>query len=154
MRINGGILVILLAGIIVLSGTGSVYGGSVSARMRVTAVVPPMVSAEVIRQADTVRVTPSDIRRGYVVVRAGTVLRVETNTSYIIYFERSYTGPFSGIEVTSGGSTVRVDTGGTLYEPYSGKPRYTKVIDYTLFLSADARPGLYPWPLVMGTMGE
>ncbi len=129
---------------------GYVFAGS-GARVEVYARVMPMVSAQIISQPSVLSITSQDVERGYVEISGATVLRVRTNTPYIIYFD-TQGRLFEEIEVSTGTVTASiVSSQGIVYEPYPGSVHtYTKVISYRFHLKDGVEPGVYPWPVQVG----
>jgi hypothetical protein len=126
------------------------YAGS--AEIRVTATVKRVLHVTMDQQASTVRITPADVERGYVDVPAGTVYRVKTNDprGYLLHFQYAG-GPFGAISVSDGERRVELaGMSGLVQETYSGGPAgERRELGYRLFLSPEARPGTYPWPLLL-----
>jgi hypothetical protein len=126
------------------------YAGS--AEVRVTATVKRVLHVTTEYQAGTVRVDRKDVERGYVDVPAGTVYRVRTNDprGYLLYIQH-LGGPFGAISILDGTRQVELaGMSGMVPEPYSGGPAgERRELSYRLFLSPDARPGTYPWPLLL-----
>ncbi len=154
-RLLKDIIIVMVLGFMAIYG-GIAHAGSGSAEVRVYARVLPVLSAQVVDQTGAIEVTRADVERGYVEIHSGTVLRVKTNSSYVIYFERAVDAPFSEIQVDSGTTVVSiVSSGGAVYEPYPGVTGYmTKVINYRFYLADNATPGLYPWPVMVGVMAN
>jgi hypothetical protein len=130
--------------------TISSYAGS--AEVRVTATVKRVLQVTTEYQAGTVQVSQKDMQRGYVDVPAGTVYRVRTNDprGYLLHFHHMG-GPFSAVSISDGARQVELAGMSALVpETSAGGPGgERKEISYRLFLSSEARPGSYPWPLLL-----
>ncbi len=127
------------------------HAGSISASLSVTVVVPARAVLSVESQPPSLQITEADIARGYVETPGASLLRVRTNSpaGWLLEFQ-PLQGPYRALEVTGLGSTAQVSAaGGWLAQPYAGKTLVTASLGYRFFLSADARPGLYPWPVAL-----
>ena len=121
------------------------------ATIMVSATVKAGISKTFIHQARTLTITNDDVNRGYVDVKAATVLQVRTNSrqGYFMIFE-GIDGPFSEVWVVDGTrSTVLSKMGGLVHQPYPGPMGETKELGYRFILSAQVIPGSYPWPMTV-----
>ena len=156
-RRQEGRILSLLAGILVLltaSGSGTVLAGSTSATLSVSVTVLARTVLSVESQPSSLIVTEADVARGYVEAPGASVVQVRTNSpaGWLLEFQ-PLQGPYRALEVTGLGSTAQVSAaGGWLAQPYAGKTLVTASLGYRFFLSGDARPGLYPWPVSLSAM--
>jgi hypothetical protein len=131
------------------------FAGTKTQTMMVSAKVLPFLSKTMVHQQGDLTITREDIKRGYVEVKAGTVLEVRTNSrgGYILSFVIA-SGPYREIWVIDGKrTTVLLSMGGFIYQPHTGgKIVETKELSYRFLLSADATPGSYTWPLSVDTI--
>ena len=128
-----------------------IHAGSISASLSVSVVVPARAVLTVESQPAGLEITEADVARGYVEAPEASLLRVRTNApaGWLLEFQ-PLQGPYRSLEVTGLGSTAQVSAaGGWLAQPYPGKTMATASLGYRFFLSTDARPGLYPWPVAL-----
>jgi hypothetical protein len=128
-----------------------VHAGSVSASLTVSVVVPARAVLSVESQPAELEITEADVARGWVEAPEASLVRVRTNSpaGWLLEFQ-PLQGPYRTLEVTGLGSTAQVSAaGGWLAQPYAGKTLVTASLGYRFFLSGDARPGLYPWPVAL-----
>lgn len=126
-----------------------VHAGSVSASLSISVVVPARAVLSVESEPTGLQITEADVARGYVEAPGASLVRVRTNSpaGWLLEFQ-PLEGPYRALEVTGLGSTAQVGaTGGWLAQPYAGRMLVTASLGYRFFLSSDARPGLYPWPV-------
>ncbi|MBI3304114.1 MAG: hypothetical protein HYZ72_18785 [Deltaproteobacteria bacterium] len=94
--------------------------------------------------------TEADVRRGYVDLPAASRISVRTNspTGYLLAFE-IVGGPIEEVRVFGLGAEINIGgAGGWIARPYTGAVTSAE-ISYRLVLSKDARPGEYPWPVLL-----
>ena len=127
------------------------YSGNGRTNVNVSARVIPYVTTDILYQTGVIKVTEQDIRKGYVEVRSATVIRVRTNAAGGYLFSFGYRGgPFSEVWVIEGRRvTVLADMGGLIFRPGKGFRVETRKLSYRFRLSDNARPGTYPWPLMI-----
>ena len=128
-----------------------VHAGSVSASLSVSVVVPARALLSVESQPAGLEITDADVARGYVEAPGASLVHVRTNSpaGWLLEFQ-PLQGPYRALEVTGLGSTAQVSAaGGWLAQPYAGKTLVTASLGYRFFLSGDAQPGLYPWPVAL-----
>lgn len=128
-----------------------VHAGTVSASLTVSVVVPARAVLSVESQPAELEITEADVARGWVEAPEASLVRVRTNSpaGWLLEFQ-PLQGPYRTLEVTGLGSTAQVSAaGGWLAQPYAGKTLVTASLGYRFFLSGDARPGLYPWPVAL-----
>ncbi len=148
---SGKILVLALALAAFLAPSFSLEAGGVSASLSVSVVVPARAVLSVESQPAGLQITEEDVARGYVEAPGTSLVQVRTNSpaGWLLEFQ-PLQGPYRSVEVTGLGSTAQVSaSGGWLAQPYAGKTLVTASLGYRFFLSADARPGHYPWPVAL-----
>ncbi len=145
------VLVLLVSGVPALPARA----GSVSASLAVSVVVPPRALLTVESEPPSLRITGEDVERGYVEVPRATRLTVRTNTPGGWLAElQILPGPWRTLDVTGLGAPTQVSgSGGWIAQPYPGTSRPVSLeVSYRLLLSADARPGVYPWPVALAAI--
>jgi hypothetical protein len=128
-----------------------VHAGSVSASLSVSAVVRARAVLSVESQPASLQITEADVARGYVEAPGASLVQVRTNSpaGWLLEFQ-PLQGPYRALEVTGLGSTAQVSAaGGWLVQPFAGKMLVTASLGYRFFLTGDAKPGLYPWPVAL-----
>ena len=124
-----------------------------SAQIRVTATVPSRATLRVLRQERTLVVTPEDVARGYVDAPAASRIEVRNNSrgGCLLVFER-IAGPdasFGKVSVRGFERDVEIGpAGGFVPHSYAPAP-VTEELSYRFSLDRGARPGTYPWPLLV-----
>jgi hypothetical protein len=144
-----GVLLFSLAAFI--APTFPVQAGSISASLSVSVVVPARAVLTVESQPTGLEITEADVARGWLEVPGASLVRVRTNSpaGWLLEFQ-PLEGPYRALEVTGLGATAQVGaSGGWLAQPYAGRMLVTASLGYRFFLSGDARPGLYPWPVAL-----
>ena len=148
-----GLLALALA--VALVPALSARAGSVSASLAVTVVVPPRAVLSVESEPSSLRITEEDVAQGYVDVSNASRIQIRTNTpgGWLVEFQFAQ-GPYRSIEVTGLSAPSQVNaSGGWVAQPYPGTTRPVSLdLGYRFFLSADARPGVYPWPVALAAM--
>ena len=132
----------------------SVHAGNVAASLSVSVVVPARAVLSVDSQPTGLQITEADVARGFVEAPGASLVRVRSNSSagWLLEFQ-PLQGPYRALEVTGLGATALVNsTGGWVAQPYAGRTFVTASLGYRFFLSGDARPGLYPWPVALGAI--
>ncbi len=131
-----------------------VQAGSVSASLVVSVIVPARAVLSIESQPAGLQITEADVARGYVEAPEASLVQVRTNSpaGWLLEFQ-PLQGPYRALEVTGLGSTAQVSAaGGWLAQPYAGKTLVTASLGYRFFLSGDARPGFYPWPVALSAL--
>jgi hypothetical protein len=134
-----------------LASALDVHAGSVSASLSVSVIVPARAVLSIESQPAGLQITEADVARGYVEAPGASLVRVRTNSpgGWLLEFQ-PLEGPYRALEVSGLGSTAQVSaSGGWLAQPYAGKTLVTASLGYRFFLSGDAQPGLYPWPVAL-----
>jgi hypothetical protein len=131
-----------------VSEAGSSGSGSASAKVLVSASVMPNTSLRIIRQPHELVVTNVDISRGYVEVKASSLIEVKSNSAngYIISF-KGISEPFKEVFVQGLGREFQISSGsGWVPRPYT-KGAVATELSYRFTLSENTKPGTYAWPL-------
>ncbi len=148
MKIDRYLVLLFVAGIYFFSADILTQSGA--AVVGVSARVKPSVSKKVVSQAWTLTITPEDIERSYVDVRHGTVLKIRCNNrgGYFLAFENRG-GPFREVWIIVDGKEVVLSGNtGLVHQPHPGVPAdEIKEVSYRFYLSPDAKPGSYEWPV-------
>jgi hypothetical protein len=129
--------------------------GSVSASLSVSVVVPPRAILSVDSEPASLEISDEDVARGFVEVPRATRVQVRTNTPNGWLAELQVAqGPYRTIEVTGLGAPTQVTaSGGWIPQPYPGTTRPVSLeVGYRFLLSADVRPGVYPWPVTLAAV--
>jgi len=125
--------------------------GPGTARIQVTATVPPRASITVLHQEKFLNVTPEDVSRGYVIAPAVSRIEVRENSprGYLLVFEESGVpeSPVERVLVRGLGAEIEVGPGGGFVPRPHARGPVSAELSYRFSLSRDARPGTYPWPL-------
>ena len=126
-------------------------GTSATARIQVTATVPARATLTVLHQETVLNVTPEDVSRGYVDVPAASRVEVRENSprGYLLVFEGSGVpeSPVERVSVRGLGGEIEIGPGGGFVPRPHARGPVTAELNYRFSLSANARPGIYPWPL-------
>jgi hypothetical protein len=127
-----------------------------AAKVTVTATVRERTSMQLLKQAQELVVTNTDIMRGYVEVPVAARINVKSNNpaGYLLAFE--VTGgpvPFlNSLHVLVGGREVQLSPGGGwIPQPYV-RGGATTDVSCRFDLSKDAQPGTYSWPLMISVL--
>ena len=123
--------------------------------LKVNVMVSNQARVEFQSQPATLVITAEDIARGYVEVVSATVLKIKSNVrdGYLLHFVIAG-GPFTGIRVIDGARIIELDrSSGFVHMPNEGMKQQeeTKYFGYRFFLSPDAKPGEYRWPIQLNT---
>lgn len=124
------------------------YADPASGKVHVSARVVAHSKIRILHQVSRVRVTPADIKRGYVDIGSASRFEVHSNNpqGYVLAFHGVAT-PFKAVHAKGNGTDVYLDGGhGFVQRPYV---RGSEVIEfsYRLVLSEDVQPGTYAWPI-------
>jgi hypothetical protein len=136
---------IVIAGFTVVSTASA---GSVSATMRVSAVVKARALVDVVSEPRQVVITDDDVKRGFVDIANAMQLHVRTNArgGYNLQFA-SFDGPFAGAEVSGLGSVAELAaSGGWIHQSFAAFDS-TAALSFRLRLSSGATAGTYAWPV-------
>jgi hypothetical protein len=122
-----------------------------TARILVTATVPPRASLRALHQERTVVVTPEDVARGYVDAPAASRIEIRNNNpaGCLLVFEvqAGHDLPFGRVTVRGLGREVEIGEGGGFVPHPHARAPVTAELSYRFSLGRDARPGTYAWPL-------
>jgi hypothetical protein len=136
-------IVFFIAGFFLLVVIVEVYGSSVTDKLHIQTTVPPELEYEVQHEPSTIKITPSDLRKGYNDLNLGTVLSVTTNdpNGYIISISSQGGEFFSSIVVTidDGDSYELLPDGSVdIHVPYVGPKPERKKLSYRFYLLTTA----------------
>ncbi len=119
-----------------------------AAPLRVSVSVLRRQNLEILFQVSTVTVDDKDLNRGYVDMISATRLSIYNNDKNGCLLHFSGLGPpFEKALVSGLGSEVQVGAADAFVHQEYKKGTLTRTLNYKLYLSDDARPGTYPWPL-------
>ncbi|GAB4227457.1 MAG: hypothetical protein OHK0028_00140 [Deltaproteobacteria bacterium] len=126
-------------------------GEAGTARVLVTARVPPRATLRVLHQEPSLVVTTEDIARGY--VEAARASRIELRDNIpggcLLVFEGTAgpDSPFRRVRIRGLEREVEIGaSGGFVPRPHAPVPVEAE-LSYRFSLGEDAQPGAYPWPL-------
>lgn len=122
-----------------------------TARIQVTATVPPRATLRVLHQEQTLVVTPEDVALGYVDAPAASRIEVRNNNrgGCLLVFEgvAGPDGPFGRVSIRGLGGDVEIGPGGGFVPHLYAPAPVPMELSYRFSLDRDARPGTYAWPL-------
>jgi len=127
---------------------GLSFAGNGRATIVVSATVMARISQSIIHQEPLINVTKGDLKKGFVEIPSGTILRIKTNArnGYALFFEGS-NELFKEVMVMDKGRTVTLSPhGGFVHQPFSGSNIELKDLSYRLQLKENIQPGSYPFP--------
>ena len=125
--------------------------GQASAQLTVSVTVLPHVKLDVQNQAMELKISQSDIKRGYIDVPAGSRFSVHTNSreGFILDFH-VLADLFQSVQIHGLDSDVNFGVdGGAVTQRLSGQKTQQVELGYRFNLASDMQPGLYPWPLMV-----
>jgi hypothetical protein len=102
-------------------------------------------------QVTQIKVTESDVSRGYVDIQDASRFSVSTNSrvGYLLEFH-PVSHLFESVEVSGLGSPVQLGAdGGAIVQRGPASPSLKHVLGFRFFLSHDTVAGNYPWPLLL-----
>jgi hypothetical protein len=127
------------------------HAATLRSQFTVTAFVPAQAVAQVVDQQPEITITAADIARGYVDIPAASQLRVTSNNpaGYIVnFFSRLPIFSSVCVSSTEGSADLGPDGGAIIERGREGRDMPLK-LSYRFNLSAQVRPGTYPWPLAL-----
>jgi hypothetical protein len=135
-----------LAALLPLAATASS-----TAELRVTAVVLKIARVQVLSQPPDVKVTETDIARGYVEVPAPMQVAVRSNTArgYLLAFE-TQSGFLRQAHVRGLSQPIQLGASGGVVQQQATAPGTREArmtLDFRFDLAEGTRPGTYPWPV-------
>jgi len=144
----------MIALLFLLASMGEVSGGSATTQFNVQATVTPWLEYSFLKQNDRVHLTKGNIKNGYKDADSNTVIKVTTNNpnGFVISLYCESDDFFTSVSVTTDtGSSYILTPGSTvdIYGPYEGLDPVVRQIDVRFFLSPNAQPIDYPWPIVI-----
>jgi hypothetical protein len=101
---------------------------------------------KVLYQVPELVITHADILRGYVQVKSASHIEIRSNVFFFLSFS-GFGKPFRKVHVQGFGRNVLISTKGRSLFLSELRGLATFELSYKFFLSRDARPGTYAWPL-------
>jgi len=138
---------------IALSGPVNAEAGGSAATFNATASVKKIARITVLHQQPQMIITSENIAQGYLEVPVASRLEIRNSSlsGYMISFEVQE-GPFQHVLVNGLGAELQINVGnGWLLKPHSRRPEVLE-LTYRFILSADAKPGMYPWPIQISAL--
>jgi hypothetical protein len=120
------------------------------ASLRVSVSVLRRQNLEILSQVPTITIGENDIDRGYIDVPAATRLSLYNNdpAGCLLHF-RGLAPPFEKTLISGLGGEIQIgNADAVVFQEYS-KGTVIRVLDYRFYLSEDASPGEYSWPLTI-----
>jgi hypothetical protein len=102
-------------------------------------------------QAKQIKITEADVARGYVDIADASSFSISTNSrsGYLMEFH-PVTNLFDAVQVSGLGNPVQMGAdGGTIIHRGSQHPNQSHELSFRFTLHQDAKPGSYPWPLML-----
>ena len=123
-----------------------------SAQIQVSAKVASRTTLKMLRQPSDIMITEKDIARGYVDALSASLIEVRNNNprGYLLVFE-GLNGPFRKTLVRGMEREVQIGPGAGLVPMPHARGPVTMELSYRFFLSENARPGTYSWPLTLSS---
>ncbi len=157
LKIQRKLVIAALAASLALSSVGSIapgYAAQTGAQVRgakvfVSAVIKARAELKLLHQNQELLITNADAMRGWVEVKAATLLEVRNNSrsGYVVSFN-GLNGPFREVIVTGLQNEVQISMdNGWAAQQYTGTKPETRELSYRFVLSGDVRPGTYAWPI-------
>jgi hypothetical protein len=128
-------------------------GNVSSATVHVSATVKPIAKVTVLYQQPQLEITSKHVAQGYLEIPHASRIEVRSNSpsGYLLSIENQG-GPFRDVFVSGLGGEVQLNGGtGWILMAYTRMSK-TLEVSYRVMLSADARPGSYPWPFQLSAM--
>ena len=124
-----------------------VVAGSFSTSVHVNAIVLARTQIKPLQQPTTLVVTDADVRQGYVEVIGASLFEIwNNNPAGCVLTFASGDFPFREAAVTVMGREIIIYPGGGMVT-LSILGRQQIALNYRFFLTSDAEPGTYSWPL-------
>ena len=114
----------------------------------VSARVLARTSLKILHQIKTIMITSADIRQGYIEIKSASRIEVKSNdpAGYMLTFQ-GITWPFMEVHIQGLTNEIQVSSGNTfIHQPYNRGIRKME-LSYRFFLTKNAEPGIYAWPL-------
>ena len=123
-----------------------------SAQIQVSAKVASRTTLKMLWQPSDITITEKDIARGYVDAPSASLIEVRNNNprGYLLVFE-GLNGPFRKTLVRGMEREVQIGPGAGLVPMPHARGPVTMELSYRFFLSENARPGTYSWPLTLSS---
>ncbi len=141
---------VVVAGLTPLA-TATAHAGQKSATLLVSATVIANARVRTDYQATQLSISANDVARGYVEISAASRFSVVTNSrsGYLLEFY-PVGNLFESVQVNGLGSVVQLGAdGGAIVQRGPLPPNRIHELSFRFSLSPDARPGNYPWPLLL-----
>jgi hypothetical protein len=120
------------------------------ASLRVSVSVLRRQNLEILSQVPDIAIDENDIGRGYIDIPDATRLSLYNNdpAGCLLHF-RGLAEPFEKTLISGLGGEIQIgNADAVVFQEYS-KGTVTRVLGYRFYLSDDAQPGDYPWPLTI-----
>jgi hypothetical protein len=127
------------------------YADANTVKLRVAARVASFFRVQMAHQADSLTITESDIRRGYIDFYAATQFSVATNvaTGFAVDFQPT-SDIFVSVKVTGLQTPTEFGaSGGSALQNGQRASVSSHRLDYRFYVRQDASPGAYPWPMTI-----
>jgi hypothetical protein len=122
-----------------------------SAAMPVSVTVVSNAKMQTNYQAKQLKITEADVARGYVDIADAFSFSISTNSrsGYLMEFH-PVTNLFEAVQVSGLGNPVQLGAdGGAIVQRGSRPPNQSHELSFRFTLHQDAKPGSYPWPLLL-----
>jgi len=129
----------------------TVEAAQMSAAMTVSVTVIAHAKMQTDFQTSQLKISKTDIKRGYVNVPSATRFSIKTNSraGYIMQFN-PVSDVFESVQIDGLGNTIQMGAEGGIIVQRGSLPSNTiHELSFRFVLRADAIPGNYPWPLQM-----
>jgi len=142
----------MIAPLFLLISMDEVSGGSGTGYLNIHATVPAWLEYRMLKENSDVHLTKGNIKKGYKDADSNTVIQVTTNNpnGYVISLYCEEDDFFTSVRVTTDTGSSYVLTPGSgmdIYGPYEGLDPVVRQIDIRFYLSSNAQPVDYPWPI-------
>lgn len=124
------------------------YADSASGQVQVSARVMARSQMKVLHQVSQVKITQTDIKRGYIDVGSASRFEIHSNNpqGYVLTFHR-LSNPFKAVYAKGSGTDIYLDGGEGFVQRGYVRGREVIELSYRLVLSEDVKPGVYAWPI-------
>lgn len=126
-----------------------VHADTTSTAIAVGATVRPVASYRAVSEQTQLQITQGDIARGFLELPRATQLEIRSNSraGYVLNVQ-PLSALFTRVEVLGFGSDIALDAdGGSIVQHWNKPSAATVTVGYRFHFSAEAKPGIYPWPL-------
>ncbi len=155
LKIQRKLVIAALAASLALSSVGTAsyagetYAQAHGAKVFVSAVIKARAELKLLYQSQELLITNADAMRGWVEVKAATLLEVRNNSrsGYVVSFN-GLNGPFREVIVGGLQNEVQISMdNGWAAQQYTGTKPEVRELNYRFKLSNDVRPGTNAWPI-------